>query len=162
MPSIGRMCYLTTVAGSFHGRVLAARLGAEGVLVMLKGTTDGPYPLPSAVDVLVPSDQLKLAREILLADAVDDAFSEVDLDDVPEVEAVAGASRSGDVGAWIDGALTGLPSGGPSDGFALGLRSDARGDRRQSSRLRGVSAALVVLLAATLIVVACLATAAAH
>jgi hypothetical protein len=158
------MCYLTTVAGSFHGRVLAARLGAEGVLVMLKGTTDGPYPLPSAVDVLVPSDQLKLAREILLADAVDDAFSEVDLDEVPENPGEPGRSAgpAGDVGRWSDDPVTAWPNGGPSDGFSLGLRSDLRSERHQSSRVRGLSAALVILLAAILIVVACLATAAAH
>jgi len=65
---------LTTVMGSFHGRVLAARLGAEGVIVVLKGMSDGPYPLQGAVEVLVPAEQLELAREILLADEVEDAF----------------------------------------------------------------------------------------
>jgi len=92
------MCYLTTVVGSFHGRVLAARLGAEGVLVVLKGTTDGPYPLPSAVDVLVPADQLSLAREILLADAVDDAFGDVALGEPAEDESgpTAPGGRTGE------------------------------------------------------------------
>jgi hypothetical protein len=60
--------------GSFHGRVLAARLGAEGVIVVLKGMSEGPYPLQGAVEVLVPAEQLELAREILLADEVEDVF----------------------------------------------------------------------------------------
>ena len=68
------MVVLTTVVGSFHGRVLCARLGAEGVAAELSPPTDGPYPLPREVDVLVRADQLELARQILLADAVDAAF----------------------------------------------------------------------------------------
>ncbi len=74
MPAGPRLQNLTTVTGSFHGRVLAARLGAEGVVVVLKGVSEGPYPLQGAVEVLVPAEQLALAREILLADEVEDAF----------------------------------------------------------------------------------------
>lgn len=74
MPAGARLQNLTTVTGSFHGRVLAARLGAEGVVVVLKGVSEGPYPLQGAVEVLVPAEQLALAREILLADEVEDAF----------------------------------------------------------------------------------------
>ncbi len=73
-PPEGGMVLLTTVVGSFHGRVLSARLGTEGVLAELSPPTDGPYPLQREVDVLVRADQLELAREILLADAVDAAF----------------------------------------------------------------------------------------
>ena len=73
MPPTGRMRHLTTVQGSFHGRVVAARLGAEGILVELRGVSEGPYPLQGSVEVLVSVDQLDLAREILLADAVDAA-----------------------------------------------------------------------------------------
>ncbi len=69
------MQHLTTVLGTFHGRVLAARLGAEGIPVDLRGLTDGPYPLQGEVDIYVMADQIELAREILLADAVDDVFS---------------------------------------------------------------------------------------
>jgi hypothetical protein len=152
------MCYLTTVVGSFHGRVLAARLGAEGVLVMLKGTTDGPYPLPSAVDVLVPADQLKLAREILLADAVDDAFGDMDLAELSEDRGDEVASSSGEVARVASDALAARASGTPSDTFSL--RSDVRRDRRPPARVRGLAAGVVVLLVATLIVAACLAAAA--
>jgi hypothetical protein len=156
MPSLGRMCYLTTVVGSFHGRVLAARLGAEGVLVVLKGTTEGPYPLPSAVDVLVPIDQLMLAREILLADAVDDAFGEMALGALSSDGDDGG--RLAEVGWAGDSAPQPLPIGDASDTFSF--TSDARGDRRPHARVRGLPAAAVVLLVATMIAVACLAAAA--
>jgi hypothetical protein len=70
------MVHLTTATGSFHGRVLAARLGSEGIPVELRGLSDGPYPLPGPVEILVRADMLELAREILLGDAVDAAFAE--------------------------------------------------------------------------------------
>ena len=71
-----RMVHLTTVVGSFHGHVLAARLGADGIPVELRGMSDGPYPLPANVEVYVHEDQLELARALLLGDAVDAAFDE--------------------------------------------------------------------------------------
>ncbi len=71
------MVLLTTVVGSFHGHVLAARLGSDGIPVKLRGMSDGgPYPLPASVEVYVLEDQLELARAILLGDAVDAAFDE--------------------------------------------------------------------------------------
>lgn len=74
MPSTSRLRHLTTVQGSFHGRLLAARLGAEGVVAQLRGLSDGPYPFQGEVDVLVSEEQLAVAREILLGDAVDAAL----------------------------------------------------------------------------------------
>ncbi len=68
------MRHLTTVQGTFHGRLLAARLGAAGVLAELRGASDGPYPFQGQVDIFVSEADLDLAREILLADAVDAAF----------------------------------------------------------------------------------------
>jgi hypothetical protein len=88
MPPTGSMRHLTTVQGSFHGRVVAARLGAEGILVELRGVSDGPYPLQGAVDVYVSEDELELSRELLLADAVDAAVD----DDMVEAAVVAGAA----------------------------------------------------------------------
>ncbi len=58
------MVKLTTVGGSFEAKVLAARLGAEGVLCELKGGVDGPYPF-GPVHVYVEEPQLDLARELL-------------------------------------------------------------------------------------------------
>jgi len=78
------MVHLATVLGSFHGRVLAARLGSEGIPVELRGLSDGPYPLSANVDVFVHADQLELARALLLADAVDAAFDERYADLGPE------------------------------------------------------------------------------
>jgi hypothetical protein len=76
MSSAEPKAHLTTVRGSFHGHVLAARLGSEGIGVELRGMNDGgPYPLPANVDVYVRADQLELARALLLADAVDAAFA---------------------------------------------------------------------------------------
>jgi hypothetical protein len=152
------MCYLTTVVGSFHGRVLAARLGAEGVLVVLKGTTDGPYPLPSAVDVLVPADQLQLAREILLADAVDDAFGRMGLDALPEEQGTEAPAGFGDV-VWASDALLALPRGEPSDTFSRS--SGSQRELHRPPRVRGLPAVLVVLLVATMIATV-LAAAVAH
>ena len=70
------MVHLTTVRGSFHARVVEARLASEGVMVALRGIDEGPYPVGFPVDVLVAAPDLDLAREILLADAVDAAFQE--------------------------------------------------------------------------------------
>jgi hypothetical protein len=71
-----RMVHLTTVVGSFHGHVLAARLNSEGIAVELRGLSEGPYPITANVSVFVHGEQLELARSLLLADAVDAAFDE--------------------------------------------------------------------------------------
>jgi len=70
------MVHLTTVVGSFHGHVLAARLNSEGIAVELRGLSEGPYPIAANVSVFVHEDQLELARSLLLADAVDAAFDD--------------------------------------------------------------------------------------
>ena len=62
------------VADAFHARVIAARLGSEGIVTQFRGGgVDGPYPM-GAVEVLVSEDQLAEATELLLADEVEDAF----------------------------------------------------------------------------------------
>lgn len=77
MPPAARMVLLTTVGGGFHAKVVAARLGVEGIPVQLRGGVDGLYPIFSEVQVLVPAAQLETARQILLADAVDAVFDEL-------------------------------------------------------------------------------------
>ncbi|HEX6425604.1 MAG TPA: DUF2007 domain-containing protein [Acidimicrobiales bacterium] len=62
--TIGPMVPLTTVADPFSARVLAAHLGAEGIVWELRGGVDGPYPV-GPVQVLVAEDQLALAREVV-------------------------------------------------------------------------------------------------
>lgn len=50
----------------FEAKLLAARLGADGVLAQVTGGPDGPYPVgPYAV--LVEPEQAELARALLAA-----------------------------------------------------------------------------------------------
>ncbi|MGO9656801.1 MAG: hypothetical protein ACLQVK_25155 [Acidimicrobiales bacterium] len=70
-----RMVHLRTVPDGWHAKVLAARLGCEGIVTHLQGNVSGPYPF-GAVSVLVEEDQAELAAALLLADEVEAAFSE--------------------------------------------------------------------------------------
>jgi len=72
-----RMVRLATVGTSFHARVIAARLGSEGIVTDLRGNIDGLYPLGD-VHVYVDQEDLAEAREILLVDDVESAFDEPD------------------------------------------------------------------------------------
>lgn len=65
---------VTTAAGAFEARVIAARLGSEGVVWELRGNVDGPFAF-GAVEVLVAADDYDTAREILLADEVESSFA---------------------------------------------------------------------------------------
>ena len=79
MPEL-RMVPLAKVPSGFHARVLAARLGSEGVVTQLRGGgVDGPYPM-GAVEVLVDEPDLALARELLLVDEVESAFDDDGID----------------------------------------------------------------------------------
>jgi hypothetical protein len=63
-----RMVPLVTARSGFEARVLAARLGAEGIVWQLRGgSVDSVYPV-GAVDVLVAADDLDRAQELLSAD----------------------------------------------------------------------------------------------
>ena len=68
------MVPLLTVASGFEGRVVAARLGSEGIVVSLRGAVDGPYPVGD-VFVDVESSQAAAARALLLADEVEAVFA---------------------------------------------------------------------------------------
>ncbi|MFN2607891.1 MAG: hypothetical protein ABR511_08335 [Acidimicrobiales bacterium] len=70
-----RMVRLATVNTSFHARVIAARVGAEGIVCELRGNLDGPYPMGD-VHVFVPEDDLPAATELLMADEVESAFDD--------------------------------------------------------------------------------------
>ncbi len=67
------MVLLRTVPSAFHARVLAARLGADGIVTELRGPGEGPYPM-GEVRVFVRSDDLPVANDLLLADEVEAAF----------------------------------------------------------------------------------------
>ena len=68
-----RMVHLATVPSEFEARVVAARLGAEGVVWELRGISS-LYPVGS-VEVFVESDALAEAREMLLGAEVDAVFA---------------------------------------------------------------------------------------
>jgi hypothetical protein len=69
------MVPLCRVAGRFEAEVLAARLGSEGVLVELRGGGSSMWP-GGAVEVLVAERDLEVARGLLLADEVEEAFQD--------------------------------------------------------------------------------------
>lgn len=71
------MVRLATVASSFHARVIAARLGVEGMTIELRGNVDGIYPIGD-VHVFVDEDDLPAAKELLLVDEVESAFDMID------------------------------------------------------------------------------------
>ena len=67
----GRMVRVTTVTNPMTARILAAQLGAEGIVWQLRGGgTDSLYPF-GPVELLVDEDDVEVARE-LLADATSD------------------------------------------------------------------------------------------
>ncbi len=70
------MVHVATASGTFHARVIAARLGAEGIPAELRGASDGIYPLPGAVDVYVDARDAFQAREILIGDEVDAIYED--------------------------------------------------------------------------------------
>ena len=75
-----RMVPVLRAEGTFHARVVVARLGSEGIVTQLRGNVDGPYPM-GAVEVLVTEDDLLSARDLLLADDVESSFDEVDAEE---------------------------------------------------------------------------------
>ncbi|MGC8626605.1 MAG: hypothetical protein ACP5VR_03450 [Acidimicrobiales bacterium] len=68
------MVHLRTVPDPWQARVLAARLGAEGILTELRGNLSGPYPF-GPVQVLVEAEKHDLAAQLLLFDEVEAALS---------------------------------------------------------------------------------------
>lgn len=66
--TIGPMVPLTTASTAFEARVIAAHLGAEGIVWELRGNVDGPYPV-GPVMVLVAEDDLAVAREVVTEQA---------------------------------------------------------------------------------------------
>ncbi len=69
-----RMVHLRTVPDAWQAKVLAARLGSEGIVTHLQGGLAGPYPF-GTVSVLVEAGQADLAADLLLADEVEAAFA---------------------------------------------------------------------------------------
>jgi len=65
------MVPVATVSGGFEAKIVVARLGAEGVLCQTRGDSESVYPF-SRVEILVPEDEIDLARELLAAPPIDD------------------------------------------------------------------------------------------
>jgi hypothetical protein len=86
------MVHLRTVPDAFHARVIAARLGADGILTELRGAVGGPYPI-GAVSVWVDPEDEPVASELLLADEIEAAF-----EDAPEGWDTAAGPRR--IGPW--------------------------------------------------------------
>ena len=70
------MVHLVSVHDAFHARVIAARLGSDGILTELRGAVDGPYPVHGEVGIYVVPEDLSVARQLLLADEVEAMFAE--------------------------------------------------------------------------------------
>ena len=68
-----KMVRLTTAANAMEARIIAARLGSEGIVWELRGSVDGPLAI-GPVDVLVDADGFESAKELMLADEVEAAF----------------------------------------------------------------------------------------
>ena len=63
-----RMVRLMTADDGFGAKVVAARLGVEGIVWELRGGVDGPYPF-GPVHVFVPESELAEAQALLAATA---------------------------------------------------------------------------------------------
>ena len=87
------LVHVRTVPTTFHARVIAARLGAEGILTQLRGNVGGPYPIGD-VSVWVAEEDADVASELLLADEIEAAF-DVHPDDMePSPSSRPGGVRS--------------------------------------------------------------------
>jgi Putative prokaryotic signal transducing protein len=84
------MVPLTTAANPLAARILAAHLGAEGIVWQLRGCVDGPYPV-GPVEVLVPADDLEVARAVV---ASADPNPLTVIDDEPEFDS--------EIDPWMD------------------------------------------------------------
>jgi hypothetical protein len=62
--AIGPMVLLTIAANPLAARILAAHLGAEGIVWQLRGNVDGPYPV-GPVEILVSAEDLEEARVVV-------------------------------------------------------------------------------------------------
>ncbi len=68
------MVRVITAANPMEARIIAARLGAEGIVWEFQGSVDGPLAI-GPVDVLVDEDGLESARELLHVDEIEAALT---------------------------------------------------------------------------------------
>ena len=82
---------LLVVTSGFQARVVAARLGADGIPVQLTGSVDGPYPVGTTTLWVLAADEAE-ARELLLIDEAEWCLR--DVDGQPDLDEAAGSDRS--------------------------------------------------------------------
>ncbi len=95
------MVPVATVASPFEARVIAARLGADGIVWQFQGSVDGPLAL-GAVTVLVSEDDYDAACDLLRADEV--AASEAS----EPADVGAGGAGAGWATLWMVAAVVGV------------------------------------------------------
>jgi hypothetical protein len=76
-----------------NAQIIGARLGAVGIVWELRPNVGAPYAV-GAVEVMVESDRVEEARELLLADEVESVFAESE-------EGEEGEEEGGDGGLWV-------------------------------------------------------------
>jgi hypothetical protein len=79
------LAQLLTVHSGFHARIVAARLGADGIPVQLTGASDGPYPV-GATTLWVLAGDLDEAQGLLLLDEAEWVVAEAGPDDQDDLE----------------------------------------------------------------------------
>ena len=78
MPDV-QMVRLLSTRDSFEAKLIAARLGSDGVLCQLRGGVDGMYPV-GVVHVYVEEDAVELARALVAEEAAEAGGFEADAD----------------------------------------------------------------------------------
>lgn len=73
------MVRVATASGPFEAKLLAARLGADGIVWELRGGVDGIYPM-GPIDVLVAADDADVARVLLAPSDGPEALADEDRD----------------------------------------------------------------------------------
>lgn len=68
------MVEVTRATGSFHAKVIVARLEAEGIPAVIRGAGSWPWPTPGDVKIYVREQDFAIATEVLLFDRVDALF----------------------------------------------------------------------------------------
>ena len=69
------MVPIASSRSSFEAKVIAARLGSEGIVWELRGGVDSMYPV-GLCEVLVDENDVERAQELLLVDDLESAFDE--------------------------------------------------------------------------------------
>ena len=68
-----RMVRLLTAANAMEARIIAARLGSEGIVWELRGSVDGPFAI-GPIEIFVDAEGLEAANEMMLAADVESSF----------------------------------------------------------------------------------------